>query len=194
MARLDLLDAVNDPGKPGQTGDDRYGFDEVSGRAWVLDGATDVTPLKPFPQFESGAAWYADTLSGWLLNNPPTGSSDRAYWQTAITAMRAAADADSELPVDSLPKEAWPIASGIYCHLDGSAAEFCWMGDCIAFLKTQEGAVQILGNHEVPDAETDEAIRLNALSEAAKWEELRLQRAAANSGVPHVFGIRPEAA
>ncbi len=55
--KLEAVSTVNDPGMPGKTGDDRVGFDAAAGTVWVLDGATDVTDLRPFPACESGAAW-----------------------------------------------------------------------------------------------------------------------------------------
>jgi hypothetical protein len=37
---IEVLGTVNDPGTPGKSGDDRYGFEAAAGRAWVIDGAT----------------------------------------------------------------------------------------------------------------------------------------------------------
>ena len=37
---IEVLGTVNDPGTPGKSGDDRYGFEAAAGRACVIDGAT----------------------------------------------------------------------------------------------------------------------------------------------------------
>ena len=73
--QLDIISTVNDPGVPGKTGDDRTGFDAAAGTAWVLDGATDVTDLRPFPACESGAAWIAEVLSDRLMQGPEAGEA-----------------------------------------------------------------------------------------------------------------------
>ena len=145
MAAFEIVDAVNSPGSAGKTGDDRYGYDDGAGTAWVLDGATDATPLQPFPGAESGAAWFADTLSSHLLGHSPTADETaEAYFQRILTRVRTRAEAESDIALASLPAAAWPIASGIWLRRLGHAAELCWLGDCMALdLKTGEimGAV-----------------------------------------------------
>ena len=49
-----VLETLNWPGgglngsEKKVTGDDRFGFDEAAGKAWVLDGATDLGPYRLF--------------------------------------------------------------------------------------------------------------------------------------------------
>ncbi|MEO0882761.1 MAG: protein phosphatase 2C domain-containing protein [Pseudomonadota bacterium] len=192
--RLTVLGSVNDPGTPGKTGDDRFGHDESAGRAWVLDGATDVSPLKPFPNHESGAAWYAETLSSWLTAHSPEGMPDARYWTTAIEAMRDAADTTSEIPLHCLPKDTSPIAALMAAHLVDGRIHFSWLGDSMALVKETSGDVYVVGTEEKADAETDDAKRLMALSEEARMRELRNQRAAQNTHRFWVFGLDASAA
>lgn len=192
--RFEVLGAVNDPGKPGRTGDDRYGFDEAGGRAWVLDGATDVSPLRPFRRHESGAAWIAETLSAWLLSNPPEGRAREAYWTAALEAMREAARRDSKVPPENLPMDTSPIASGFYVALGQDKAEFHWLGDCMALVRSGRGTVRVLGALSVSGEETADALRLNAMSEEDKWEDLRRQRTRQNTPGHWIFGLDPKAA
>lgn len=192
--RFEVLGAVNDPGKPGRTGDDRYGFDEAGGRAWVLDGATDVSPLRPFPRHESGAAWIAETLSAWLLAHPPEGRSREAYWTAALEAMREAARKDSKVPPENLPMDTSPIASGFHVALGEDKAEFNWLGDCMAMVRSGSGEVRVLGALSVSEEETADALRLNAMNEEDKWEDLRRQREAQNTPGHWIFGLDTTAA
>ncbi|MEO1787269.1 MAG: hypothetical protein AAFR41_09625, partial [Pseudomonadota bacterium] len=99
MSAFKVIETVNSPGKPGKTGDDRSGFDASAGTAWVLDGATDVTPLKPFPQAESGAAWVADALSARLMVAPSTRLDARAYWREVMADVRERAARESTIPL-----------------------------------------------------------------------------------------------
>ena len=86
--QLDIISTVNDPGVPGKTGDDRTGFDAAAGTAWVLDGATDVTDLRPFPACESGAAWIAEVLSDRLMQGPQSGETPEAYFAAVLADVR----------------------------------------------------------------------------------------------------------
>ena len=154
--QLTILDTVNDPGTPGKTGDDRVGFDASAGTAWVLDGATDVTNLRPFNRAESGAAWVAQALSDRLIIAPHEGETVEAYFEDVLTDVRQRATKETRLPLDSLPGEALPIASGIWMHLEDDTATFAWLGDCMGF--HQRGSVvTVIGSPDKADDETDVA-------------------------------------
>ena len=133
--QLTILDTVNDPGTSGKTGDDRVGFDASAGTAWVLDGATDVTDLRPFNRAESGAAWVAQALSDRLIIAPHDGETVEAYFEHVLSDVRQRAVKETRLPLDSLPGEALPIASGMWMRLEGDTATFAWLGDCMAHLQ-----------------------------------------------------------
>ena len=66
--KISVLETINWPGadltgKRKLTGDDRFGFDETIGTAWVMDGATDLGPFRIFETDESDAAWIAQALT-----------------------------------------------------------------------------------------------------------------------------------
>ncbi|MEM9740506.1 MAG: protein phosphatase 2C domain-containing protein [Pseudomonadota bacterium] len=188
MAAIEILDCVNSPGKLGRMGDDRYGFDAQMGTAWVIDGATDATDLMPFPGAESGAAWIAETLSDALLATPPGNIGAPAYFRTILETVRARAEEECEVSLDTLPPEALPIASGIWMRRIGDTVEFAWLGDCMA-LDVVNGSV--LGPTEDVVKESTDTRRVLALSETEIWEQVRLARAARHVSGRPIFGLRP---
>ncbi len=194
MASMIVVEAVNDPGKPGMTGDDRYGFDISAGTAWVLDGATDVSDLRPFAGVESGAAWIAETLSELLTAPPWPEDEPGAYWRRILRQARMRAERDSSIPLDDLPLDASPIAAGMWIRVDDSGgATFAWLGDCVAITRSGE-TYGVIGSPDKADAETAEARRLLALSAEDRQEALRGQRRAQNSPGAWIFGLDPAAA
>ncbi|MEL6474153.1 MAG: protein phosphatase 2C domain-containing protein [Pseudomonadota bacterium] len=194
MTAFEVLGAVNDTGKAGRTGDDRYGSDPSAGTAWIFDGATDVTDLRPFPGAESGAAWFSEALSAWLVAHPPGNLRPRDYWRAAFEAMRAKAARDSKVPLDHLPLSASPIAAGIWLHWNGPGeASAWWLGDCIA-LHDRAGHVSIIGAPDKAENEIASARALNALSAEDKKAELQRQRAMQNTRGRWIFGLNPAAA
>lgn len=193
MAQFTVLGAVNDPGTPGKGGDDRYGFDEQAGTAWALDGATDVTDLRPFPRAESGAAWIAQAYSDRLISQPPPPGDLGAYWRDVFSDVRALAAKQTKIDLGDLPGEATPIAAGIWARVSGEMAEFCWLGDCVALVDAGKGTVETVGSPEKAEAETAEARRMNGLSDADKLAELQRQRASMNKDDRWVFGLVPDA-
>jgi hypothetical protein len=190
--RIDILETVNDPGTPGKTGDDRVGFDAAAGTAWALDGATDVTDLRPFPQAESGAAWMATALSDRLMTPPAPGESPTAYFAAVLADVRASAEAATRIPLATLPGEARPIASGMWMHQSGDRAVFAWMGDCMALL--QRGRrVTLIGSPGKAEDETVTARRLLAVSPEQRLAQLQADRRRSN-GNRTCFGLDPAAA
>lgn len=195
MSRFEVIDVVNDPGVPGRSGDDRFGYDPGAGTAWVLDGATDVTDLKPFPRAESGAAWVAEALSGRLMLAPGPDQPASDYWHDVLVDVRTRAARESEVALDSLPPEARPIAAGVWMRaLPGSnQVEFAWLGDCLALVGLA-GGVETIGTPEKADEETETARRLLRLSPEERLEALRAARRHRNQPGRAIFGIDPAAA
>ena len=177
--QLEVISTVNDPGVPGKTGDDRAGFDAAAGTAWVLDGATDVTDLRPFPACESGAAWIAEALSDRLMQGPEAGEAPEAYFASVLADVRQRAEAESRIPLDKLPGEALPIASGIWMWLQGEEAVFVYMGDCMALVRSAAG-VSLIGQAEKAEDETATARRVMALTPEERMGWLRQTRRMSN--------------
>ncbi len=195
MSRFEVIDVVNDPGEPGRSGDDRFGYDPGAGTAWVLDGATDVTDLKPFPRAESGAAWVAEALSARLMIAPGPDQPASDYWHDVLTDVRTRAARESDVVLDSLPPEARPIAAGVWMRAlpQGERVEFAWLGDCLA-LVALAGGVETLGAPEKADEETETARRLLQLTPEERLEALRAARRHRNQPGRAIFGIDPSAA
>nr|WP_321360498.1 protein phosphatase 2C domain-containing protein [uncultured Hyphomonas sp.] len=187
--QLDVISTVNDPGTPGKTGDDRAGFDAAAGTAWVLDGATDVTDLRPFPDSESGAAWIAETLSDRLMQGPQSGEAPEVYFASVLADVRQRAEAESRIPLDTLPGEALPIASGIWMSLQGEEAVFVFMGDCMGLIRS--GAeVRLIGHAGKAEDETATARRMLALTPEERLGWLRQSRRMSNE-LGTCFGLGP---
>ena len=194
MNGLSYIEAVNDPGKPGKGGDDRYGFDEAGGTAWVLDGATDVSPLTPFKRAESGAAWIAEALSGQLIYGPKADESAPDYWTRVLGDVRAKAAKASSIPLDDLPLEASPIAAGVWLRASGSEIEFASLGDCVALVDDGNGRIQTIGSPDKPEDEAVWARELLSLSTDEIMGHLREERRKQNADDRWAFGLNPEAA
>lgn len=190
--KIVVLETVNDPGAPGRTGDDRFGFDEAAGTAWALDGATDVTDLRPFPDAESGAAWIAAALSARLMAPPLPDETPEAYFAKALTDVRARAETSTRIPLDALPGEARPIASGMWMHVVNGRAVFAWLGDCMALLR-RGTSVTVIGSPGKAEDETITARRLLALSPEERLAQLRTDRRRSNANRT-CFGLDPHAA
>lgn len=191
---LDVLDWINDPGTPGRSGDDRFGHDASAGRAWVIDGATDATDLKPFPG-ESGAAWLAETFSSRLMQSAPQSSEDvRAYFSRVLTDVAAEAARASKVPLVSLPGEALPVASSMWLRRLGEACDFVWSGDCFAIAEEGPGRARLIGTEEKADNETREAARMLAMSPEERWALLQAQRRSANDPARGLVTLNPDAA
>ena len=190
--RLNILNTVNDPSMPGKTGDDRVGFDASAGTAWTLDGATDVTDLRPFNRAESGAAWVAQALSDRLIITPHEGESVQVYFGHVLSDVRERAAKETKLPLDTLPGEARPVASGMWMRLEGDTATFAWLGDCMAFHQ-RGAAVTVIGSPDKADEETAVARTLLAGTIAARRAHLQAARRRSNEEAI-AFGLDPRAA
>ena len=189
---LNVIGTVNDPGVPGKTGDDRAGFDAGAGTAWVLDGATDVTDLRPFPSCESGAAWIAEAISDRLMQGPAEGDTPETYFTAVLADVRRKAVAESRIPLERLPGEALPIASGMWMWLQPGAAMFVHMGDCMALVRS--GAeTRVIGAMEKAEDETAAARRMLAMTPEERLGWLRQARRLSND-LGTCFGLGPAGA
>lgn len=206
MAGISFVDAVNFPSGSG-TGDDRYGFDEGSGTAWVVDGATDVGTRRVFPEmverpasgpllFESDAAWYADTLNGALTNPPRPGEEPRAYLERIIGDVAAAAHSEALVRLDDEPRHNLPSAGGMWMRCEGGALDFAALGDCVAIVRSGS-RTHFVGKLDLIKAE--HALNRKQLAEpagkAGGYASARESRGRMNTEGHHwVFSLHPEAA
>lgn len=176
-----MRDAVNDPGKGQGTGDDRYGFDEGAGTAWVVDGATDVGSVRLFPDWESDAAWFAEALSTRFITPPAADEAAEDYLRAAITDVAARTAGEARFDLANAPRDSWPVAALIWIRVQADAVEIARFFDCVALVQDGAGGVQVFSEALRPDEEEKDAGRFDGLSWEAKLPHLRASRAAVNT-------------
>ncbi|MEN0653265.1 MULTISPECIES: hypothetical protein [Hyphobacterium] len=206
MPGITFVDAVNFPSGNG-TGDDRYGFDEGMGTAWVVDGATDVGTRRVFPElverppsgpllFESDAAWYADTLNAAFTAPPRSGEAPKAYLERIIACVAETARAEALCDLSAEPRHNLPSAGGIWMRCEGGSADFAGLGDCVAIVRSGSHT-HFVGQLDLIRAE--HAFNRQQLAEpagkAGGYANARVSRGRMNTEGHHwVFSIHPEAA
>lgn len=191
-----IIESINSPGKGMGTGDDRFGFDEAGGRAWVIDGSTDVGGRRVMRSQESDAAWLADTLSGQFALHPPkTSETGQAYLTRMIAAVATRAAKDSREDLTQAPRYVLPTGAGVWLRtLGGNQVEVLSLGDCICLIETSAG-LDVIGYMEKPAEEAASARKLLALSASERLAALQSQRASHNTDDGYwCFGLQAEAA
>src|SRR6185295_13557099 len=99
-------------------GDDRYVFDEAAGWACVIDGATDVGPVRLFGRGESDAARFAELFATELLAVPAAISeSPQAYITRFLPRLRAAAEKEAKIPLKDAPLASYPTAAATWVRI-----------------------------------------------------------------------------
>jgi len=199
---MKLIDSIVAPGsklggglKSG-AGDDRYAFDEAAGWAAVIDGATDVGPVRLYPDAESDAARYAELLAAAMMAAPAVaGETPADYFRRLLTHVADAASLEARVPLRDAPLSSYPTAAATWTRLREGRIEAATLGDTIAILRTPEGAVTVFGEPEKPGDEQARARTIMQRTEAERLKWLQDTRAVHNtSGGYWVFGVQPEAA
>jgi hypothetical protein len=194
-----LLDAVCDPGdgldgsaKVGR-GDDRW-FCTARGAAAVIDGATDVGPVRLFPDAESDAAVYAETLALAGAGYDFDRFAEFADGVSGVVGVAAVSLTQrlSPLAVSQVAASALPTAAGIFALQRGDEVDIAWLGDCMAIIRGAGGDFTVVGD---AGAAADEAARADDLLRATPPERsLRLQEDRSRHNLPGgywIFGLRP---
>src|SRR5690349_468401 len=111
---MEVIDYIAAPGsafgggiKSGR-GDDRYVFDEAAGWACVIDGATDVGPVRIFPSGESDAAVFAELFAQVLLAEQPGALAPAVYFARILPRLRDAAAKAARVKLADAPKSSLP--------------------------------------------------------------------------------------
>jgi hypothetical protein len=199
---MNLLDSVCAPGsklggglKTG-TGDDRYAFDEAAGWAAVIDGATDVGPVRVYRDAESDAARFAEIMARELLAHPARADeSARAYMSRFAQALSRAALAEFKMDPASAPLSSYPTAAATWVRVQNGRLDGASLGDSMALLQPPNGEVAVLGEPEKAEQESDRVRGVLAFSAEDRLRWLQETRAVHNtSGGYWVFGVQPEAA
>lgn len=199
---MELLDSVAAAGsalgggmKRG-AGDDRYAFDEAAGWAAVIDGATDVGPVRLFPDAESDAAAFAEMFARELVAHP-AGADEAllAYFGRIAVGLRDAAAGASRVKLGDAPLSSLPTAAATFVRLRNCALEGATLGDTLAIMRQPSGSVSVLGDGGKPADESARARKVMAMASEDRRKWLQDGRALHNTPNGYwVFGVQPEAA
>lgn len=199
---MKVIDYVAQPGsalgggmKTG-AGDDRYVFDEAAGWACVIDGATDVGPVRIFPKGESDAARFAEILAAGLLASPAErGETPQAYFARFLPQLRAAVEKETRMPLRDAPLASYPTAAATWVRVVNGRVEGATLGDSVAIVRTPDGRVSAFGETSKPAEEQARAKRVMTMTAEERLSWLRDVRAIHNTQRGYwVFGVQPEAA
>lgn len=199
---MKLLDSISFPGsslaggmKTG-TGDDRYAFDEAAGWACVIDGATDVGPVRIFSAGESDAARYAEIFAAEIVKGPADAREiPQAWFGRLLPRIRAAVEREAKIPLKDAPRASHPTAAATWVRARKGKLEGATLGDSIAIIKTPDGALSVFGETSKASDEQGRARKVMELSFAERMQWLADVRAIHNTPKGYwVFGVQPEAA
>jgi len=199
---MKLLDAISFPGsklgggiKTG-TGDDRYAFDESAGWACVIDGATDVGPVRIFAAAESDAARYAEIFARTIVTHPADAREiPQAWFARLLPRLRAAVERELKIPLKDAPLASYPTAAATWVRVRKGRLEGATLGDSIAVVKSPDGAVTVFGEASKAADEQERAKTVMAMTSEGRLKWLQDVREIHNTSDGYwVFGVQPEAA
>ncbi len=199
---MKLIDSISFPGsklgggmKTG-TGDDRYAFDEAGGWACVIDGATDVGPVRIFSAAESDAARYAEIFAAEITSNPADPREiPQAWFARLLPKLRAAVEREVKIPLKDAPLSSYPTAAATWVRARKDVLEGATLGDSIAIVRTPDGQVTVFGEAGKPADEQKRALKVMAMTPEERLKWLQDVRAIHNTSNGYwVFGVQPEAA
>ena len=204
---MKLIDSISFPGsklgggmKTG-TGDDRYAFDEAAGWACVIDGATDVGPVRIFSAAESDAARYAEIFAAEIVKGPADAREvPQAWFGRLLPRIRAAVEKEVKIPLKDAPLASYPTAAATWVRARQNkqgmgVLEGATLGDSIAIVKTPAGVVTVFGETSKASDEQVRAKSVMAMTPEDRLKWLQDVRAIHNTAKGYwVFGVQPEAA
>jgi hypothetical protein len=199
---MKLIDSISFPGsklgggmKTG-TGDDRYAFDEAAGWACVIDGATDVGPVRIFSAAESDAARFAEIFAAEIVKGPADPREiPQAWFGRLLPRLRAAVERNVKIPLKDAPLSSYPTAAATWVRVRKGRLEGATLGDSIAIVKSPDGAVTVFGETSKASDEQGRAKTVMAMTPEDRLKWLQDVRAIHNTPKGYwVFGVQPEAA
>jgi hypothetical protein len=133
--RLEVVDSLSDPAKPGAENEDRIGWNATA--AFVIDGATSLGPPVIAPP-GSDAAWIAEWARAYMAAGLAPDRSLRAVVRELCSAARdrflGAADPEIE-------RYRHPSASFQSLRVTDAGLEIAGLGDCTLFLRDDTGSL-----------------------------------------------------
>jgi hypothetical protein len=198
---MDIIDfiasagsALNGGMKTG-AGDDRYVFDEAAGWACVIDGATDVGPVRVFAHGESDAAVFAEIFAQALIAEQPGAASPRDYFARVVERLRDQAGKASRMPLGDAPRASLPTAAATWIRVRQGRLEGVTLGDTLAIVLRPDGSIDVIGEPSKPAEEQARAQKVMSRTPEERKAWLQQVRAIHNTDRGYwVFGVQPEAA
>ena len=196
-----ILDVVSAPGsslfgglKDG-AGDDRFVYDEQAGWACVIDGATDVGPVRLFPEAESDAAWFAEAAARTCLEAPPAPAEALApYFVRLVSELRHRCARASIIPLEVAPRASLPTAAVTWMRWARGNLEAATLGDTLALIETPDGKIGVIGDVARPEDESARARQVMQMSRDDRLKWLAELRARHNVEAGYwILGVQPEA-
>jgi len=153
--RFDLIDSISEAGK--SINEDRAAASPCA--AWILDGATGLSPQRLFPG-PSDPAWFAATADALLARLTGEGDDGTTLLQRLVSGLHDACAAAALVPLADSEIEL-PSASVAVAQLVGSEIALLMLGDCKILLRQPDGRVETFDQSSVApfDAKVVEALR-----------------------------------
>jgi hypothetical protein len=192
---LTLVESISLAGDRAKQNDDAFGF--ADGRAWVIDGATDLHDA-PLTHRASDAGWLAHYANERLYAAAPNDTLRDSVRMASVWAAQAFAAASG-----NRAHERWqsPLASLLIIESAAERIEGLDLGDCRIFALDANGAVHVAGGAEGGrDAEVRAAAQQTdadkpLLQRTSTLDKLRRNRATLNQpGAQWTFCIDPACA
>ncbi len=199
--RLEIIDSLSDPAKPGTENEDRIGWNETA--AFVIDGATmlgDPIVAPPLSDAAWIAEWARERIAAELAPDRSLRDIVRGLCGTARDRFFSSADFD-------VARYRHPSASFQSLRLTDSGLETAGLGDCTLFLRDAAGSLTRHSGLRAGRSGEQSSARmalsrvggLNANGEGFRDAEtlaaLRASRARQNTeGGVWTLGIHPDAA
>jgi hypothetical protein len=153
--RFDLIDSVSEAGKA--VNEDRAAASTRA--AWILDGATGLSPQRLFPG-PSDPAWFAATADALLARLTRESDDGMVQLRRLVAELHEACAAAALLPLADTEIEL-PSASLAVAQLVGDEIALLMLGDCKLLLRRHDGRVEAFDHSSVApfDAKVVEALR-----------------------------------
>jgi hypothetical protein len=162
----------------------------------VVDGATDVGPVRIFAAAESDAARYAEIFAETIVRHPADAREiPQAWFARLLPRLRAAIEREVKIPLKDAPLASYPTAAATWVRHRKGRLEGATLGDSIAIVKSPDGAVTVFGEAGKAADEQGRAKTVMAMTPEEQLKWLQDVRAIHNTrGGYWVFGVQPEAA
>jgi len=166
--QFEVIDSVSEAG--GSVNEDRAAASERA--AWILDGATGVSPQRLFPG-PSDPAWFAATADGLLARLTADVDGGMTLLRRLVADLHDACAAAALAPLAETAIEL-PSASLLVAQLAGSEIALLILGDCKLLLRRRDGTVEAFDQSSVApfDAKLVEALRAMRAGGATRLSEL----------------------